>query len=184
MPYFKTLPDEGTVPDILKMNREAGVRLMEYTELVMRQPSPLSAADRELIAAYVSGLNACQYCFGVHSETAYAYGIEEGLFESLTDDVDGSPVDDKLKPILRYAGKMTREPAKLTEKDAQAVWDAGWDEQALHDAINVACLFNFMNRLLEGHGVKGSDAMYKMRGPLLKENGYTGLIAVFKDAAQ
>ncbi len=38
--------------------------------------------------------------------------------------------------------------------------------------------------LNSGAGIKGSDAVHEMRHPMLKEKGYTGLIAVFKDAAE
>jgi len=41
----------------------------------------------------------------------------------------------------------------VSDRDAQAVFAAGWDEQALYDAICVCALFNFMNRLVEGMGV-------------------------------
>jgi alkylhydroperoxidase family enzyme len=74
----------------------------------------------------------------------------------------------RLRPILRYARKLTREPATVTADDAAAVYAAGWDEKALHDAILVVCVFNFMNRLLEGHGIHGSEELYQSRGPMLK----------------
>ena len=35
-----------------------------------------------------------------------AFGIDENLLQSLLDDVDGSPVDEKLKPVLRYVKKL------------------------------------------------------------------------------
>jgi putative tryptophan/tyrosine transport system substrate-binding protein len=41
----------------------------------MRGPSPLTPGERELIAAYVSGIDDCQYCYGVHAEPAKAFGI-------------------------------------------------------------------------------------------------------------
>jgi len=37
------------------------------------------------------------------------------------------------------------------------VFDAGSSEQALHDAINVICTFNFMNRIVFGHGGTEGD---------------------------
>lgn len=33
-----------------------------------------------------------------------------------------------------------------------------------HDAVLTICLFNFMNRLLEGRGVKGNRELYETRG--------------------
>jgi AhpD family alkylhydroperoxidase len=43
----------------------------------------LTPKDKELIAAYVSGLNACQYCYGVHAQTALAFGVSEGVLTQL-----------------------------------------------------------------------------------------------------
>jgi len=37
--------------------------------------------------------------------------------------------------------------------------DTGWDDRAVHDAVSVCSLFNFMNRLIEGMGVEGSETV-------------------------
>jgi alkylhydroperoxidase family enzyme len=89
---------------------------------------------------------------------------------------DTAGFDDRLKPILRFARRLTEAPASVTDADAQVVFDAGWYEKALHDAILVVCCFNFMNRLLEGHGAHGNEALFKERGPMLKKYGYLPLI--------
>lgn len=182
MPKFPKLGGDATVPDILKMSPEAGVALMELHEAIMRRPSPLTPGERELIAAYVSGLNKCQYCHGVHAETAKAYGLPSEAIDSMFDDLDAAGFDDKIKPILRFARKLTEAPSSVTDADAQTVYRAGWDEKALHDAIMVVCCFNFMNRLLEGHDVHGHEKMYKQRGPMLKEHGYLPLIRLLRPA--
>ena len=166
------------VRDILPMNKDAGTALVHYHTAVMRQESELSVGDRELIAAYVSGLNHCQYCHGVHAVTARSFGVKETTLNALLEDIDSAPVDDRLKPILHYAKQLTEAPAKTTTLQAEAIIHAGWSEQALHDAVNVICLFNFMNRLVEGHGVKGSSSLYDERGKALQENGYDPLLTV------
>lgn len=180
MAKFPKLGENATVPDILKMSPDAGAALMEVHEAVMRMDSALTPGERELIAAYVSKLNDCSYCHGVHAQTAVAFGFEEGAIKGLFDDLDAADVPDKLKPLLRYAGKLTSRPSSVTDADAQACYDAGWDEKALHDAIMVTCTFNFMNRLLEGHGVHGNEKLYRERGPMLKEHGYLPLIRLLK----
>lgn len=40
----------------------------------------------------------------------------------------------------------------MTMEDADAVYDAGWKEKAVHDAIAVTARAAFMQRLVEGHG--------------------------------
>ena len=89
-----------------------------------------------------------------------------------------------MKPILRYVRKLTLSPSRMTQADADAIFAAGWNEQALHDAVSTCALFNFMNRLLEGHGVKGSAAVYAARGKALREAGYSPLLATLTEGAQ
>lgn len=176
MSYFASLPADTGVRHILALNPAAGQALVMFHTAALRNDGPLTPKDKELIAAYVSGLNACQYCFGVHSQTAQAFGVPEKVLTRLLVDVDTAPVDQKLKPLLRYARKLTQEPSRMTMVDAQAVFDAGWNEAALHDAVLTICLFNFMNRLLAGHGVKGDAALYETRGKALHERGYDPLL--------
>jgi alkylhydroperoxidase family enzyme len=75
----------------------------------------------------------------------------------LLDDIDTAPVDERLKPVLRYLGKLTLTPSRMTTADAEAVFAAGWDDRALHDAVSVCALFNLMNRLVDGLGVTVGD---------------------------
>lgn len=181
MTFFPSLGEKTTVPDILKLSPHAGKALIEMHEAVMRGPSALSPGERELIAAYVSGINECQYCHGIHSHTAKAYDdIPNEAVDRMLHDLEAAGFHDKILPILHFARKLTEEPASITADDAKAVYDAGWDEKALHDAIMVVCTFNFMNRLLEAHGVHGHDALYRERGPMLKEFGYLPLIRLLK----
>jgi hypothetical protein len=42
--------------------------------------------------------------------------------------------------------------------------EAGWDETALHSAIAVCCLFSFMNRLVDGHGIEADATLFAERG--------------------
>lgn len=176
MPFFPSLPEDAGVRHILSLNPAAGRALIQFHEAALRNPSRLAPADKELIAAYVSGLNACQYCFGVHSETAKAFGVDPSVLEQLLADPDSAAVTPGLRPLLAYARKLTVEPARMTQADADAVFAAGWSEAELHDAVLTVCLFNFMNRLLEGHGVKGNSALYAARGQALHDAGYAPLI--------
>ena len=68
--------------------------------------------ERELIAGYVSGVNACQYCHGVHSQVAIALGFPQEGFVKLMEDVETSDVDGKMKPVLKYVRKLTLTPSK------------------------------------------------------------------------
>ena len=127
--------------------------MAELGRVIMRGESPLTQAQRELIAAYVSHLNECQYCFNGHAKMTETLGISRSIIDSVCADADKADIEDAFRPILHYVRKLTKTPHLMTQADAEAVYAAGWTERALHDAILVCCRFNFMNRLSLGHGL-------------------------------
>lgn len=176
MTYLKSLPEDAVLLQVFEAFPATSKPLLEYHELLLRGPSPLTVAERELIAGFVSALNACNYCHGVHEATAREFGIAEGLMSQLLDDVDAALVEERMRPILRYVKKLTLTPSKMTRADAEAVFAAGWSDQALHDAVSVCALFNFMNRLVEGHGIQAGPEYFRLASKRLHDGGYAGLL--------
>lgn len=156
MGVFPSIEGQPSLDKVFRRFPHTLLPLLEYHDRLLRDPSPLTVAERELIAAYVSGLNSCTYCHGAHVVAAQAFGIEAGLFEGLMQDLQTSAVDDRLKPLLEYVRKLTLTPAMMSDRDAEKVYAAGWEEQALFDAVSVCALFNFMNRIIEGSGIKSN----------------------------
>lgn len=175
MPYLKDLPRDAVLLHVFKAFGPTSKPLLDYHEALLRGPSPFSVAERELIAGFVSGLNACQYCHGVHEATAREFGMPAGLMAQLLDDLEGAPVSASLKPVLRYVRKLTESPARMTQADADAVFAAGWTDQALHDAVSVCALFNLMNRLVSGLGIEAGADYYGIAAKRLHTGGYGGL---------
>ena len=153
MAQFPSLPDFPHLSDVFKRFPKGAMPLMAFHDEVLRGESDLSAAEREMIAAYTSGLNACDFCHGSHTLIAEIHGIDPAIFEKLVDAPDRAGLEDKWLPLLAYVRKLTLTPAILTEADAASVYDAGWSEDALYDAIVVCATFNLMNRIVEGCGV-------------------------------
>ncbi len=178
MPYLKSLPEDAMLLQVFRAYPDTARPLLDYHELVMRGPSPFTVAERELIAAYVSGVNECGYCHGVHTATAEAFGVPPGLLAALLADLDTAPIDDRMRAVLRYVGKLTTSLSRLTDEDAAAVLAAGWEERALHDAVIVCALFNFMNRMVNGLGIKADDTYFALSGTRLRDVGYLGLAAL------
>ncbi len=172
MALIPSLPDRSFLADVFQKFPQTLKPLLEYHDILLRGDSPLSIAEREIVAAYVSGLNACNYCFGAHKALAAAYDVEPELFDQLMNDVEGADIDEKLKPILRYVRKLTQTPSKMTQADADAVIAAGWDDQAIFDAVSVCALFNFMNRIIEGTGVEPQTEEERPSKEALKDRSY------------
>ncbi len=181
MTYLHSLPQDGALLDVLQAFPRTAAPLLEYHEVLLRgAESPFTVAERELMAAFVSSLNACDYCAGIHEGVAKNFGVEPTLLAGLIEDVDGSGLADKLKPVFRYLRKLTLTPARVTREDAEAVFTAGWDDRALHDACSVCALFNFMNRLVEGLGVEVDERYRDFSAKRLAEGGYRGLVTLLK----
>ncbi len=177
MPLFPSLPDDALVADVYPMNPKLFRVWCEVEEGIMRWPSAFSPGEREMMGAYCSSLNACTYCASSHSEAAIAFGIDRAVFEPLMEDVETAPLDDKLKPVFRFLKKLTLTPSRMVQADADAVFAAGWDEKALQDAIMVCCVYAFMNRFVDGHGLPADPAMFKERGRRHMEHGYVAQYA-------
>jgi len=73
MPLLRSLPENASLADLRSLFADLTDKLRPYAEHLMRGPSPFTPAERELIAAYVSGVNSCRYCHGVHSHVACAF---------------------------------------------------------------------------------------------------------------
>jgi uncharacterized peroxidase-related enzyme len=172
MALIRSLPENATLADLRRTDSELFEKLRPYGHQLMRGPSPLTPGERELIAAYVSGVNSCRFCHGTHSRVAQAFGVAEEVIEGLLDDIELAPVPNRMKPILRYVRKLTETPSRMTEADAAAVYDAGWPEQALVHAIAVCAYFNNMNRLVEGAGIVGTTQDYSAGAARLAAEGY------------
>jgi uncharacterized peroxidase-related enzyme len=155
MPWFGYLGQEGGMGEIMAAAPDFWLPMAQFTDHVMRGESQLSIPEREMIAAFVSGLNACAFCHGSHLALADAYGIPAADIGAMVADLDTAPVPDRLRPLLHFVRKLTLTPTRMTPADAAAVFAMGWNEQALRDAILVCGLFSFYNRVVEGHGVEG-----------------------------
>jgi uncharacterized peroxidase-related enzyme len=161
----------------VKFNTGAEKPFLQFIHFVMRnQDSPLSIGQRELIAAFVSGINSCDLCFGSHAAVASHFGIDKDLITSLVKNFENTTVNDNFMPVLRYVRKLTLAPSKMTQNDIDAVLNGGWSERALYDAILICSAFNFMNRFSDGVGLGSFPELFdKTAGRLV--GGYDSLIS-------
>jgi uncharacterized peroxidase-related enzyme len=174
MAFVKSVPEaEESVFAVLRRYPKHAVLVTELADNVMRSGDCLfTSEERELIGAYTSGTNDCTYCYGTHKATAEAFGVDENLLESMLDDLDASAVDEKLKPVLQYAKKLTESPSRMVQADVDAIFAAGWDEDCFHYTVMICGLFNLMNRLMDGYGVKNTAEGRIKRGRMLVDTGY------------
>jgi len=153
MSYLPSSPDLTNIAAMLGKYPRRGILLFKLLEDIKRSCSPLNRSMRELIITYTSGLNQCDFCYNTHRAVSEQLGIDERVFEQLKTDINSAQVDEKLKPILRYVKKLTLTHDKITQMDAQQIFDAGWDEEAFLDSIFLCAIVNSMNRFVSGIGI-------------------------------
>ena len=153
MGFMKSLGEAPHLYDVMKSSPRMAVYLFKMTDEIMLVEGPLSDTERELIAAYVSGLNACSFCYRGHKAIAEMFGVEEGLIDGLVEDLEAADVSEKMKAALRYSKKLTEQPGKMQSADAESLYAAGWNEAALMNIAEVCALFAMYNRLADGTGV-------------------------------
>ncbi|NET56932.1 MAG: peroxidase-related enzyme [Symploca sp. SIO2E6] len=150
MPFLK----HQNLLEIFQHNPSRYEPLTQLIQTVMRGESAFTAGERELIAAYVSGLNACDYCYGAHQAIAVDLKVEPKLLEAILTDLATAPIEERLRPVFALVHQLTLNPSKTTQTEVDAVLQAGWDEQAIEDIISVCALFSLMNRLVNGYGLE------------------------------
>ncbi|TDI48822.1 MAG: hypothetical protein E2P02_00010 [Acidobacteria bacterium] len=84
------------------------------------------------------------------------------------------PKDAKIFDVFASRPEVTESPHKVVAKDIEAVYEAGWNEAALHDVVLVTCIASFMNRFVFGFGIAATDqATYKgAAGAAIASDGY------------
>lgn len=177
MSSFPSLPIRADLEHLFCTFPKGAKPLMElHDQLLRSDDSELEIADRELLTAYVSGLNTCTYCFGAHRTMAEAFGADPDVIDALMNDFETAPIDPKLRPLLIFAAKVTTRDSVLPG-DTHAIFEAGWSEATLHEVLMITCLYNFMNRLVDGAGLARKASYERPSAQELtdKRNGtYTG----------
>ena len=62
--------------------------------------------------------------------------------------------------MLEYAEKLTIAPASITEEDIEQLRGAGWTDRDILDIVHVCAYFNFRVRVVDGLGLKHTEARY------------------------
>ena len=153
MSYLPSSPDLANIAAMLGKYPRRGILLFKLLEDIKSTSSPLNRSMRELIITYTSGLNQCDFCYNTHKAVSEQLGIDEKVFDQLKADIDSAQVDERLKPVLRYIKKLTLTPDRITQADAQQIFDAGWDENVFLDVIFLSAVVNCMNRFVSGIGI-------------------------------
>ena len=78
-------------------------------------------------------------------------------------DLDAAGLDDKHRLLLEFAGTITRHAYRVTDEQVEALRQAGWSDEQVAEAVDIAALFNLFVRLADAFGIE-PPAMYEPEG--------------------
>lgn len=161
--YKRGANPDGTVDNVILVHGVNPKALAAHLELyiaAMHLPSPLSRAEREMAGVETSRLNGCGYCLHHHAEGLHRLLPEDR--KTVADALrDGSRegLSDRERAIVEYAAKLTEHPEQIGKGDIDALRDAGLDDRAIHDLVQVVAYFAYANRIVLGLGAELEEAV-------------------------
>jgi uncharacterized peroxidase-related enzyme len=155
MAYIELNSDEPGISGLFRFRPETAAPLSRLAEILLRGESTLSRGERELIAAYVSSLNQCDFCASSHGAVAAAQ-LPEGmaLVDRICTDVDSAPISPKLRALLDIAAAVQLGGDAMTGGHADRARAAGATDLEIHDTVLIAAAFCMFNRYVDGLGTE------------------------------
>jgi len=155
--YKRAGNPDGSVDNVMTMHALNPESLRTHLEMyvaAMHRASPLSRAERELVAVVASRLNGCAYCLRHHLA-----GLKRLVPEDRHATVDAvatgriTRLTERESAIVAYATKLTTNPHGMDADDVGRLRDAGLDDRAILDLAQVVSYFAYVNRMVRGLGV-------------------------------
>ncbi|MBS1557394.1 MAG: peroxidase-related enzyme [Bacteroidetes bacterium] len=150
MPY---IPLEDHLPGItglLEYRKDTAEPIRNLTQFLLRGPSTLSEAERELIATVVSNGNACRFCTNAHTAAADKLLGECDTTKAVKENISTAPVSNKMKSLLTIASQVQQSGKAVTEHSIQQAKQEGATDLEIHDTVLIAALFCLYNRYVDG----------------------------------
>ncbi len=177
MPHITLEAHLPGITGLLEYRKETGEPIRDLTEVLMRGPSTLTCAERELIATIVSHGNQCKFCTTAHASTVDMLLGESETSKKVRQNIASAPVSEKMKALLSIAA-LTGESGKLvTAAHIEKAKDAGATDPEIHDTVLIAALFSLYNRYVDGMATSmpAENSYFTYLAHRLVNHGYTRL---------
>ena len=174
MPHID-LPDAPGILAPMTFRPETAVPLNQLAEVLLRGDNTLTRGEREVIAAYVSHLNSCNFCHNSHATFA-ALQLDGGwdVIDAVVADPSTAPVSPKLRALLAVATLVQQGGRNVTTEAIEAARAEGATDVEIHDTVLIAAAFCMFNRYVDGLGTVAppTRADYEPMGHQIVEHGY------------
>jgi uncharacterized peroxidase-related enzyme len=175
VPHISLSEELPGIRGLFAFRPETAKALCELADTLLHAPNTLSAAERELIATYVSSQNDCFYCQTSHGAVAsHHLGGDEETVKQVNLDFEQAQISDKLKALLAIAGKVQRGGKNVLAEDVAHARRFGATDLEIHDTVLIAAAFCMYNRYVDGLATWAPDdlAGYRERAAMVARDGY------------
>lgn len=151
MPHI-SLPENALgIRSLAEYRPDTGQHLYELAQTLLRGTSPLTEAERELMAAFVSHRNQCTFCYSSHAAAArYLFETEAEVVDFVLDDFENAPISGKLKALLRIAACVQTDARTVSDALVAEAREQGAGDRDIHDTVLIAATFCLFNRYVDG----------------------------------
>lgn len=130
---------------------ETGKPLYELAQVLLRGPSPIPEAERELIASYVSSQNNCTFCCMSHAAASRElFGEKREIVDCVIDDFANAKLSPKLRALLQIAAKVAESGKSVLPEHIENARKHGANDLEIHDTVLIAATFCMYNRYVDG----------------------------------
>ena len=175
MSYIKLNNSMPGIVGLLWTKPATGKPMAKLAQTLLKGNSTLSSGEREMIAAYVSSKNECNFCCNSHSAAAaHHLGGDDNLICEVKENLPNANVSEKMKALLNIAGKVQQIGKTTTPADFDAARKLGATDDELHETVLIAAAFCMFNRYVDGLGTLEPEdkTEYKDMGKRMAEKGY------------
>jgi len=145
---------------------------MRLIRSLMRGQSEWTPGERELFGAFISHLNTCRYCVGVHT-AATTLTLDKTMTVERLDHWREAGFKPQIAATLELLEKITVTPDEVGPDDIQKVTASGVSRAAISDALYICFLFNAVNRMANALGYDwGTEAGALKTAVVLNRIGY------------
>ena len=118
-------------------------------------PSEMPDRERQLAAFVVSVANGTAHCASGLRLKLRSLGVAESVLAAIESDPLGADTgDERLDAVCAHAAKLTTRPAEMTEADLDELRAHGFSDLDLLDLNNMVAYYNYINRVVNGLGLK------------------------------
>ena len=151
MPHIAVPEGVPGIRSLAMYRPETGQHLYALAQVLLRDASPLTPAERELIATHVSARNNCMFCMSSHAAAARELFNEHSqVVDCVIENKDTDMLSDKMKALLNIAGKVQVSGKSVTDKDIEDARAHGASDRDIHDTVLIAATFSMFNRYVDG----------------------------------